>query len=173
MVRLVHNYLAAAKTLIDVTRKLINDWYRKTDFIIEYKEQIKARFTDNKLAGFIEDLRNYALHYSLPITSLRITFNNDPLPNEQTERVTFYFEKATLQQWKNWSKGKEYLRIANDEIVIEEFVDKYYQEVLSFHGWMHKRLEEKHKDDLRWLNEMGQRVEELLKPLRGESTSIT
>ena len=168
LVRLLHNYLAAAKTLVDVTRTLINEWYRKTDFIIEYKEQIKTRFENNKLAGFIEDLRNYALHYSLPITGLRIQLTNDPLTKEQTERVTFFIEKATLQQWLNWSKGKDYLQKANDEIVIENLVDNYYQEVLAFHGWMHKRLEEIHGDDLRWLNEMGQRMQELLRPLRSE-----
>lgn len=173
MVRLVHNYLAAAKTLVDHTRILINDWYKQTDFLSEYKEQVKARFANNQLARFIEDLRNYALHYSLPITGLRLQVTTDPETNTQTERVTFYIEKATLLRWSNWSKGKEFLRKADKEIVIEQLVDEYYQQVFSFHSWMHQRLEEIHAADIHWLNEMGQQIEELLKPLRSEKASKT
>src|SRR3954454_3890374 len=43
MVRLLHNYLAAAKMLVDHTRTLINDWYRDTQFIDEYKHQVNVR----------------------------------------------------------------------------------------------------------------------------------
>ena len=173
MVRLVHNYLASAKTLVDHTRTIISDRYRQTDFFVEYKEQVKARFANNLLVGFIEDLRNYALHYSLPITGLRLDVTTDPETKVQTERVTFYIEKKTLHQWSNWAKGREFLRQADKEIVIERLIDEYYQQVFSFHNWMHQRLEEIHAADLQWLKEMNQRVDELMKPLRSKRTPKT
>jgi hypothetical protein len=173
MVRLVHNYLAAAKTLVDHTRTLVNDWYKRTDFLVEYKEQVKARFADNLLPGFIEDLRNYALHYSLPITGLRLHVTTDPETKTQTERVTFYIERATLLRWSNWSKGREFLQKADKEIGIEQLSDEYFQLVLSFHSWMHQRLEEIHAADLHWLNEMDKRVQDLLEPLRSEGAPTT
>ena len=165
MVRFVHNYLAAAKTLIDHTRTMINDWYKHTDFLGEYKEQIKTRFTNNELAGFIEDLRNYALHYSLPITGFRLQVTMNPETREQSERITFFIEKKSLLKWSNWSKGKGYLQTANTEIVIEQIVDEYYRQVIEFHGWMHKRLDEIHFIELQWLDRMDQRLKELMTPI--------
>ena len=165
VVRLVHNYLAAAKTLIDHTRMIINDWYKQTDFLDEYKEQIKTRFTNNELAGFIEDLRNYALHYSLPITGFRIQIIRNPETGEQSERITFFIEKKCLLEWSNWSKGKGYLQNTDTEIVIEQIVDEYYRQVIDFHGWMHKRLEEMHFTELQGLDRMDKRLKELLKPI--------
>lgn len=62
VVRLFHNYLASAKTLVDHTRVLIRAWYRESDFLHEYEGQINSRFTTNSLSGFFEGLRNYSLH---------------------------------------------------------------------------------------------------------------
>jgi len=165
MVRLLHNYLASAKTLVEHTRTVIRDWYKGSEFLKEYKEEVTRRFNNNPLSAFIEDLRNYALHYSLPITGLRVGVVNDPTTHEQSERVTFFVDKTTLFQWSNWSKGKMFLHLADDEIVIEKLADDYYQQVIEFHAWMHNRLEQIHASDLKWLNDMQQRVNLLL---RGE-----
>lgn len=170
MIRFVHNYLAAAKTLVDHTRTLINDWYKETAFLDAYQSQIKIRFANNHLSGFIEDLRNYALHFNMPITGLRIEVRNNPETKVQTERVTFFIEKKTLIQWSNWAKGKKFLLEADKEIVIEKLVDEYFQQVLDFHRWMHQQLEEIHSAELHWLTEMNQRVQELLKSMRNVSS---
>ena len=104
---------------------------------------------------------------------MHLEVTTDPETKVQTERVTFYIEKKTLIQWSNWSKGREFLRQADKEIVIERLIDEYYQQVFSFHNWMHRRLEEIHASDLRWLKEMNQRVDELMKPLRSQGTPKT
>ncbi len=66
--RLLHNYLASAMTLRDHARilcKRYRDEHR--NFGDEYDTQIAANFGEPRLR-FIQDLRNYMLHYRLPVT---------------------------------------------------------------------------------------------------------
>lgn len=170
MVRFLHNYLASAKTLVDHTRLLIRDWYQGTDFYKEYVKEIEYRFADNKSSSFIEDLRNFALHYSLPVTGLQLSVRTDPETKQQIERVMFFINKSSLSKWSRWAKGKQYLNEAPEQIIIEELVDQYYSQVLDFHIWMHRRLEEFHADELNWLHEMTERVNKLLKNVGEQRT---
>lgn len=164
ILRLLHNFLASAKSLIDQTRVVIRDWYRETDFINEYKAQINSRFVNNSLSGFIEDLRNFSLHYSLPIThavlSVQIT---DPKTGQGEANFSFKLIKSALLIWKGWTeKGKTFLSASNDEIDIEVLSEEYHKQILDFHSWLVQRLQEIHKDDLLWLAQMRQKTINLM-----------
>lgn len=173
MVRYLHNYLASAKSLVEHTRILIKDWYRQTDFIEEYNSQIKERFEGNPLSGFIEDFRNYALHYSFPLTSLHIDVTLDPETGiAKEERVIFCIQKDALLEWSGWSKGRDYLMKFDQDILMENLVDEYYNQVINFHGWMHKRLEEIHAKELKWLNDMQKRIDELIKTIGYDNQTV-
>jgi len=71
VIRLLHNYVAGAKTLVDHTRNLINKYYSDSPFLKEYKAEVEKRFVTNPLAGFVEDLRNYTLYYQQPFPLLK------------------------------------------------------------------------------------------------------
>lgn len=166
IIRLHHNYLASAKNLIDHTRTLINDWYKKEDFLIEYNNQVKKQFSKNEFTGFIEDLRNYALHYSLLISGVRLSVHRNPETDEQAERVVFFIEKNTLLEWSKWSKGRTFLNKSEDEINIEKLADEYYGIIINFHGWLNSRLKDIHKEDLSWLLDMQMKIDILMKTIR-------
>lgn len=166
--RLLHNLVASAKTLVEHTRNLIKDWYADTEFLEEYQLEIDKRFKGNPIAGFIEDLRNYAMHFQLPPTIPLYEVKNDPDTKEQTTTQTILLEKQHLLQWSKWTdKGKLYLNDAEDRIKLVEVIDQYSQDVQDFHSWMRNRLIEIHSDELKWLEEMSQRVQEALKKFRG------
>jgi hypothetical protein len=148
--RLLHNFLASAKTLVDHTRILIFHWYKEDNFIIEYKTHVSEIFENNHLSGFIEDLRNFNLHYSMPIIHFRLTGHED-----KSFEFSFFLSKSELLQWSGWThKGKPFLAIAKKEIPIEQFVNDYERLISDFHIWLYTRLEEIHSKELTWLSEM-------------------
>jgi len=68
--RLLHNFVAAAKSLVEHTRNHMRAKYAGTDFKKEYQARIDQNFTRDPLVQFVEDLRNYMLHKSLAAASL-------------------------------------------------------------------------------------------------------
>jgi hypothetical protein len=161
--RLVHNFLASAKTLLEHTRNLTRENYEKTDFYEQYCKEVEIRFLDNPITGFIEDFRNYSLHYSLPITGFRISVINDKEKNIQTEHVIFFIEKKSLLKWSNWKKGKAFLEMGNEEIEIEVLIDDYYQQIFDFHGWINKKLDSIHSSEIECLQKQQLEIDEFMK----------
>lgn len=163
LVRLFQNYLSSAKSLVEQTNVVIREWYKGTDFLKEYQYQIDSRFRGNSLIRFIEDLRNYCLHYALPICNA--TFTLSPINQGKgvmKVRFSFVLKKKNLLEWAGWSKGKEYLSQADDEVNIDILTCEYYQQIKDFHIWIINRLNEIHAEDFRWLEKKRQ---ELLKEM--------
>ncbi len=165
--RLLHNLVASAKSLVDHTRRFINAWYSGTDFLEEYQQEVEKRFVGNPVAGFVEDLRNYTLHYQLPPATALFEVRNELESKEQIATQTIVLNKADLLQWSNWDKGKPYLEVADDRIVVQEIIGQYIQAVQAFHQWMRSRLMEIHAEELKWLAEMSRKVEKALGRLTG------
>jgi hypothetical protein len=157
--RLLHNYLASAKSLVDQTRVVIRTWYKETEFLKEYEAQIISRFGNNPMTGFIEDLRNFNLHYSIPVTNATFSIQIDKETGLDTFNHSFVLVKSSLLEWSGWTeKGKTFLSASNDEIEIGSLVDGYYEQILDFHSWLVNKLQEIHKEDLAWLAEMSQKT---------------
>lgn len=155
LLRLFQNYLASAMSLVEQTRIAIREWYEGTDFIKEYQGQINIRFKQNPLSNFIEDLRNYNLHYSLPITNATFSFQSDNTQKGSgTLDFSFVLVKEGLLIWSGWKKGKEYLSKSSDDIDIGKLADEYHKQIADFHIWLVNQLQEIHKEDFMWLEEM-------------------
>lgn len=71
--RLLHNYLAAASTLRDHTRRLWRQ-YPPADpaLIAEYDQRVREAFTESPLVQFVQRLRNYSTHSQLPVSRGRL-----------------------------------------------------------------------------------------------------
>jgi len=159
VIRLLHNFLASAKSLVEHTRIVISDWYQETEFLKEYETQVASRFVNNPIIGFIEELRNFNLHFSLPITDATLSIQMDKDKRSGTENFSFVIKKYGLLQWSGWTqKGKPFLKASKDEIEIGNLVDDYYQQIMDFHSWMEKRLREIHSEEFAWLSEMNKRI---------------
>ena len=157
--RLLHNFLASAKSLVDQTRVIIRNWYKDTEFLKEYETQVNLRFVNNPLTGFIEDLRNFSLHYSLPVTNANLSVQIDQKTGHSITDFSFVLIKPNLLVWTGWTqKGKDFLSAAKDEIDIGNLVDEYYKQIFDFHSWLINSLQEIHKEDLLWLAEMRQKT---------------
>src|SRR6267143_1847756 len=71
IVRMLQNYVASAKSLVDHTRKFVRTYYAGTDFEKNYDSKVDEVF-HNLFCAFIMDLRDYILHNGLPLTSVSL-----------------------------------------------------------------------------------------------------
>lgn len=92
--RLLHNFLASAKTLIDHTRIFIDKNYKETKIFQLYTEKVKIAFKNDGLSKFIQDLRNFILHRGLPYTGLSLT------PDLET---TVFLDRDLMLDWDKWT----------------------------------------------------------------------
>jgi len=155
--RLLHNFLAAAMMLRDVTRALKAG--QSQEFQEDYQKEISSRFVGNHLNLFVENLRNYSLHYRLPIGGIMTEFKADPQTgNLFLDDSFFYLDKNLLEKWNNWEKGKVYLASADENIKIIDLIDAYFISIMEFQWWLRKYYSNAHRAELERLSLVNTRI---------------
>ncbi|MFT0803255.1 hypothetical protein VSK91_19640 [Bacillus swezeyi] len=171
--RLLHNYLASGKTLIDHSRKIFQDEYehKHLAFSEVYQNKIKEIFVESPLAKFIQDIRNYSVHRSIPISgaSYEIASSNRGL-------TEVFLVKKNLLEWDRWTKkAKEYLNACEEEIDLVQLINEYTEKVKAFQEWFRSKQMEIHKkdfDEIRALEqENTKRIEAIFKRIDKDGTS--
>ncbi len=156
--RLLHNYVAAAKSLVEHTRNHMKARYAGTDFRNEYQARINADFKYDPLSQFLEDLRNYMLHKSLFAASLSLISDQGGLATQSY--VALVPDK--LREWKKWSKeGRLYLDGLDDQKNLEEVIDSYKNKVMKLWMWFGPRLGQEHLDAYRVMARLEDRIREV------------
>ena len=135
IIRFLHNFVAAAQSLIDHTRKLHTKLYGESDFP-EYQQRVDSEFKNDPLSQFVKCLRQYAEHYKAPeVVVVSALSRNDA---ETTQRRSVELLLEDLQAFEGWtSKAKEYLGTQKRGIDVLELASVYRQKVLDFYDWFH------------------------------------
>lgn len=135
---LLHNALASATTLIDHTRNHVRRCYERHSFYAMYGEKVRTVFAEQELPQFVQGLRNFTLHHSLPLTSATISLNPDD-PN----RHRFQLERDRLLGDFDWSiRAKAFLERQDEKFAVFPLIRAYLEAVTDFHVW---REEEEQK----------------------------
>ncbi|PKG40831.1 hypothetical protein [Psychromonas sp. Urea-02u-13] len=149
--RLFHNYLAAAKTLIDHTRVFIEDHY--SDSVVEsrYKDKILNEFAHDFLARFVQDLRNFMLHNGLPHNEMTISYVKG-VPSVES---SINLDTEKLKEWSRWTKpSKEFLNQQSKKLSLSDLIEPYSEKVVGLHNWLLNELNSYHEKDLKELHEL-------------------
>jgi hypothetical protein len=148
VVRLFHNFVASAITLVEHTRILVHDNGVKEECRTEYKEKVAAEFGNDPLCGFVQDLRNYFFHRGNPLTGMELSFTRNP--NSLDTRV--FLDVKQMSEWKKWrSRSKIFLNFLNtvkDKLTLLEVIEAYTSKVRGFHTWFIEWFAERHKSEL-------------------------
>lgn len=143
-----HNFLAAAKTLIEHTRVFLRENYQGTQLKSDFDSKVTNDFSEDPLSRFIQDLRNYMLHKGLVGNSLSMTITKIEGTEKFKAESTAYLKKNDLKNWDKWSKqGKVYLESQEDKFKISSFCILYGEKVTSLYSWFYKELYEHHSED--------------------------
>ncbi len=146
--RLFHNFLASAKSLVDHTRVLIKRLYSNKEFQKEYDEKLAADITNTPVQKFVQKLRNYAQHYTLPIPSLKMEFGEDI-------KMSLSLDVEILKQWNGWDPiSRSYLENLGDSLCLISLSKEYFVLVEAFYQWLTERQAQIHESDLEYFQIM-------------------
>ncbi|RLC70349.1 MAG: hypothetical protein DRI26_07320 [Chloroflexi bacterium] len=160
--RLLHNYLAAVRSLVDHTRKLVCEMYKDTDFWEEYHQEVKKRFDEPPHSRFVQELRHYVLHNELPFVGATLRWEQN-LGMENFVQL----DVLRLRAWGRWgAKAREYLATLPEKVRLEEIIDPYTSTVVEFYKWFGRRQSELHHADLEELGQLQERLQRAITEAR-------
>ena len=151
--RLLHNFLASATMLVDVTRRWVRHHFVDSEFLHMYQQEVSKRFKSNVQAQFLEDLRNFTLHRALPfsIPELRMEQVTD---NTLRSSQAIVLLKNHLLEWDNWSElGRMQIDMAFEgEVDILSVCTQYFENVTQFTQWLFWHVRELFNDEVERIN---------------------
>ena len=149
VVRLLHNYIVSAKTLVSHSRRMIRRIDSTGAIVGDYKEEVGKRFTKNGLVQFVHGLRNYVLHQNMP--SIVATFPG-------TAEVDGILLRTSIlrKSWEGNSIGRAYLDSLSETIRLEELICNYHSEVTSFHRHLEQTLNSEFREEFEELEALRQ-----------------
>lgn len=157
--RLLHNFLASARMLVDVTRRWVRQQFGESEFLDTYQEEISRRFQKNVQAQFLEDLRNFALHRSLPLSMPELRMQKVSETRLKSS-LGIVLLKDHLLEWDRWS---ELARIQIDmalggEVDILSVCKQYFSNVTEFTQWLFWQVRELFDDEVDRINSVIQNM---------------
>lgn len=160
LARLVHNFVAAAFTLVDHARVFLSERYQATPLYADYNAEVDKRFRKGGLHQFVRGLRNFIVHQRFPpVTSLRTWAEAEGQP----VRHMHFWQKVDLLTSKDWNTAaKRYLESAPAQIHISYIVADYEKLVGSFYDWVFARLQAHHDHDERAVAAKQRQIDELV-----------
>jgi hypothetical protein len=153
VIRLFHNYLAGALTLLDHMDTLRDALYGETAFSEEYQARWEERIERPALPRFMEDLLVYMLHQGLPFALAELSFGRMAGGVEVDSAIRLDVDK--LKEWEHWSeKGREHLGALSGKTKLHDLAKEYANTVAGFYQWFVLRQSELHHDSLERLEEL-------------------
>jgi hypothetical protein len=165
VIRLFHNYLAGALTLLDHMDTLRDALYGDEGFSEEYQARWEERIGGPALPHFMEDLLVYMLHQGLPFALAELNFGRMGSGVEVDSAIRLDVDR--LKDWEHWSeKGREYLGALSGKAKLHGLVKEYVDTVAGFYQWFVVRQSELHRDSLERLEELEEKRREQWQKLR-------
>ena len=154
--RLIHNFVAAALTLVEHTRNFMREHYGSTALFEAYQARITAEFAPDPLHKFVQDLRNYMLHKGLPPSEMFLNIESNPdMPGSGVMETGIRIKAAPLLEWDGWSgPAQRFIEESGEYVEIRAFAESYSNKVAAFHEWLHGELDRFHAADLEELRSL-------------------
>ena len=153
VIRLFHNYLAGANTLLYHIRTLHEEFSLRGDLSDEYQGRWNEQFGYRALPNFLENLLSYVLYEGLPFALAELNFGRVGAGVEVSSVIRL--DSRKLGEWEQWSeKGREYLNSLDEKANFEEIVNEHAASVVNFYQWFVARQSELQSEALEELNEL-------------------
>ncbi|MCD9469328.1 hypothetical protein [Photobacterium phosphoreum] len=147
----LHNYVCAAKSLVDHSRVLYRRVYRENAPIFDdYEAEVKTRFEENSLSKFIEFLRTYCQHEKLPSIGSSMSFDSR---SDDGFIFTVTIDSGELLKSTSLkSLPKKFIKDQGEKIDLKDIVQNYHLQVIGFYQWVQDRQQEIHGEDIFLVN---------------------
>jgi hypothetical protein len=165
--RRVHNFVAAALTLVEHTRVFMREQYGDTPVLDRYQAKINAEFASEPVVKFVQDLRNFMLHKGLPNSEMYLNFQSNPdSPNGGGVLTTgIHIRTSSLLEWDGWSPpARAFIESSGEFVDIRSFAETYTDKIVSFQEWLQGELNQVHSADMEELRALQAEMGELNAP---------
>lgn len=140
-VRVLHNFLASAMSLRDLTNRMHKRLHSDGSFP-EYTQEARRRFSDDPLVRFVQKLRSYLLHVNTP----NIVFKTRLDVESGRFNTKLGLSRDELQGWDGWtSVGRRYLEESDKHVELRSVVNQYEARIRDFYEWFGD-VEQTHQD---------------------------
>lgn len=149
--RHLHNYVAGAATLVDHVRRVTRD--REDRVTAEYAKLKEAALTNPEIS-FIVQLRNFALHRSLPLLgyTLRVTKdgNQDVVEHSEVE-----LSVTDLLEGEKWSSTtRHFIAAHGDRLPLRPVILRHYELVHGLNVWLINAMQQQNRFAMADANEL-------------------
>lgn len=146
--RLLHNYVVAAFSLENSTRRFVREHYSGTRLFREYESRVKEDLEQAPLHRFLQGLRNHTLHHRLPPVKAMTKFKTRDDGRQDFENG-FWLNVERMRGWDDWTNGaREHLESLGNEVKLDDVIDAYEPVVVGFHRWLSERIREEHAAEI-------------------------
>ena len=147
----LHNYLASAFTLVDHVRRIVEV---RDDEPVQKMLAAKPALLTNAEIPFMQDLRNFTLHRTLPVVGNRLHVTEPNQPN-MTMETFIEFGVPPLLEWEKWSNAsKKFLHAQGEAVNLRPVVARHGELILRFNTIFFNNLELANAEHLEGLNEL-------------------
>jgi hypothetical protein len=154
LARRVHNFVAAALTLVEHTRVFMREHYANTPLLTCYQDKVNAELANNPVVRFVQDLRNLMLHKGLPESEMYLHFQSNPdAPSSGGVLTTgIHIRASKLLEWDGWTPpARAFIEASGEFVDIRTFAREYTDKIVAFQDWLQGELNQLHAGDLKQL----------------------
>lgn len=143
--RLLHNFVAAALSLVDHTRVLYRQLYEPHREITEYQDKVTESLAQEPVVQFVIKLRQMAQHYRLPSLTYQTEMSDVEDGVVGTTRIWLSLSTEDLRQFDGWNApAKALIHQAGPTIDLRSVITEYSARVTAFYDWFDQRQREVH-----------------------------
>lgn len=149
VLRKLHNFVAAVKSLLDHTYRLKHKLYKKGGTFPDYQARVDHQFVNDPSTQFIQDLREFCQHYRIPDLGFNVKVEAG------AETVTLTLLVNDLLEFDGWGDiSKKFIQESGEYVNLKEVIDAYHANVIHFYQWFQSRQEQIHADEFARLHEL-------------------
>jgi len=145
-VRLTHNYVAAAMTLVAHTRNVERELFDSVGGLSGCQDRIDRELSSDPLVQFLKRLRVFSLHcrpVTPGVTVKRVIHGKGPTT------YTLSLDAKSLLEWDDWTApARSYIDSCGAEVPLLETCQRYRDKVFEFTDWFEGRVSEEFRSEL-------------------------
>lgn len=152
--RLLQNYLASIKTLVDHSRKLVESYEGEVQPFVDQYRSLTGKLASEGVVAFLHDLRNVLLHQRLPGVGVTVSV---PKPQEEPGLMLaeiILTRDDLLRLERMGAKARRYLHSQPEDFPLIQPVRDYASAVGGVTDWLAQQFEGLHGEDVRNYNEI-------------------
>lgn len=138
----LHNLVAAAVSLIDHTRPLIDFYENDSAFQHEFMERNAAVATSPR-ASFLRRLRNYLLHYG--VAPMMQTMRLESTTTDQWDHLRVQLSAQELLKWSGWNEEqREFIAGFDGGPPLRDILVAYAEDMRDVYVWLFEQYQALH-----------------------------